>query len=439
MVNGRLTVTECETELSAFFATDSPITSKREERLRDAELQILAGQKGLYYASELLNQQMTGRQIPMFIIFMLQGAWFEFLQEVFVHCGRESSQWTNVCRLTEALIWSLQPNNDKEKQQEIIQSLPNRVRKFCDAMEFDTEQVVASLADVEAEYEAIQSGDPSDGCDFDLMDVDATMGDADPDIDAKLLKRIARMDQHQWFLYEDTSESKERVARIKLILNWSDSKRMLFTNHNRRKVMHMTYAELAAHLENKTVRQLNHDTSSFRMIGSHLLTVLQNVSRQNKMEKKAKAEERRKLSTDYVESRQQELSDALAQHQELAKLKEDRARVLRQKSQQKYKAAVSAVDALRADAWVKLPVMEGTLTPCKLVAIIPGNDNYIFTNRAGLRVAEYTGRQLAHMIVTENSEIVDTGEEFEDVLASVVVGLRENKDKSYEELTGDTS
>ena len=46
--------------------------------------------------------------------------------------------------------------------------------------------------------------------------------------------------------------------------------------------------------------------------------------------------------------------------------------------------------------------------------------------------------QLSNLIVTENSEILDTGAEFEDVLASVVTGLRDNRNKSYEELTGET-
>jgi len=97
------------------------------------------------------------------------------------------------------------------------------------------------------------------------------------------------------------------------------------------------------------------------------------------------------------------------------------------------------VKALRQDAWVKLPVIEGTVMPCKLVAIIPATETYIFANRAGLKVAEYTASQLAHMIVTENSEILDTGAEFESAMATVVSGLRDDKNKSYDELTGDSA
>ena len=42
------------------------------------------------------------------------------------------------------------------------------------------------------------------------------------------------------------------------------------------------------------------------------------------------------------------------------------------------------------------------------------------------------------MIIAENSEILDTGAEFESVLASVITHLREGKSKSYDELSGNT-
>jgi len=40
------------------------------------------------------------------------------------------------------------------------------------------------------------------------------------------------------------------------------------------------------------------------------------------------------------------------------------------------------------------------------------------------------------MIVTEKSEINETGAEFASVLATVVSGLREDKNKSFDQLTG---
>jgi hypothetical protein len=439
LISGRTSCDECMTELDALFRKERPLYEKREQQLRESELEVLAGQKALFYSAELLNRQMAGRQLPMFIIFLLQGSWFEFLQRVYITYGESSSQWLNAGRLSEAMIWSLQPKSDPTKQRDIMRDLPDRIRQFCEKLSFDTETVIQSLADLEGEYESIQSGEPGDPCDFDLMDVDSSMGETSDAMDATMRKYIQSLKEDAWFLYDDKSESDEKVARIKLILNWHDSERLLFTNHNRRKVMQMSYASLSGHLKNRTMRRLNPDTSSFKIIGDHLLAVLQKVSKQNKKEKKEQqAAERRELSNRYQQGRKEELLQAAATHQKVAKYKKQRATVLRQKAQQKLDAAINAVGSLKTDAWVKLPIMEGTLTPCKLVAVIAANEHYIFANRAGLKVAEFSASQLANMIVTENSEILDTGAEFESALANVVSGLRENKDKSYDELTGDT-
>jgi uncharacterized membrane protein len=438
ITNGRATIESTQKDLEKLFTKESPILRKREKQLRDSELVVLAGHKAIYNSAELLNKLMTGKQLPMFIIFLLQGAWFEFLQQTFITFGIKSKEWLNISRLTEALIWSLQPNINADKRQEVINSLPGQLIKFCKKTSFNTEQMENSLADIEIEYRAIAAGEPGDSCDFELLDLDPSMADGNTAIDKKMLRQISGFDHHRWFLYDDKSESEEKVARLKLILNWQDSERLLFTNHNRRKVLHMTYSDMANNLEKGTVRELNLETLFFESIGSHLMQILQSVSRQNKTEKKAKkAKERKALSSSYLASREQALASDLANHRKLAKLKEKRAKILRHKANQKLDAASAAVQALNVDAWVKLPIMEGTLTACKLVAIIAGSDKHIFSNRAGLKVAEYTGRRLAHLIVTENSEILDTGAEFENVLASVVTGLRADKDKSYDELTGD--
>lgn len=438
LTNGRATIESTQKDLEKLFTKESPILRKREKQLRDSELVVLAGHKAIYNSAELLNKLMTGKQLPMFIIFLLQGAWFEFLQQTFITFGIKSKEWLNISRLTEALIWSLQPNINADKRQEVINSLPGQLIKFCKKTSFNTEQMENSLADIETECRAIAAGEPGDSCDFELLDLDPSMADGNTAIDKKMLRQISGFDHHRWFLYDDKSESEEKVARLKLILNWQDSERLLFTNHNRRKVLHMTYSDMANNLEKGTVRELNLETLFFESIGSHLMQILQSVSRQNKTEKKAKkAKERKALSSSYLASREQALASDLANHRKLAKLKEKRAKILRHKANQKLDAASAAVQALNVDAWVKLPIMEGTLTACKLVAIIAGSDKHIFSNRAGLKVAEYTGRRLAHLIVTENSEILDTGAEFENVLASVVTGLRADKDKSYDELTGD--
>mgnify|MGYP000211325120 FL=1 len=59
----------------------------------------------------------------------------------------------------------------------------------------------------------------------------------------------------------------------------------------------------------------------------------------------------------------------------------------------------------------------------------------MFTNRKGLKVGQFTKGQLVHMLIAENSEILDTGAEFENVLSFIVSSLRDDKNKSFDELT----
>ena len=65
--------------------------------------------------------------------------------------------------------------------------------------------------------------------------------------------------------------------------------------------------------------------------------------------------------------------------------------------------------------------MEDTHTPYKLTTTLTGTDKYIFVNRAGSKVTEYTLGQLAHLVLTENNEIPYAAAEFESALAIVVI------------------
>jgi hypothetical protein len=255
-------------------------------------------------------------------------------------------------------------------------------------------------------------------------------------LDAAALTDIEQMIPGQWYLYDDKREPDEKVARVKLILNWQDTMRLIFTNHNRRKVMHMNYTEFALNLSEGTIKHLNPQSNTWDVIKQHLVTVVEGIQLQKQREIAVTAEKEKKIVTKkYIARRKTEIILALKQHRRTAKLKQKRALILREKAQQKVTIATAAIESLRIDAWLKLPVMEGTLTPCKLVAVIPATEHYIFANRNGLKVGEFTKGQLIHMLIAENSEILDTGAEFETVLSFIVSSLRDDKSKSFDELT----
>ncbi len=336
------------------------------------------------------------------------------------------------------MIRALQADTKTGTRDQLFTNLPDQIRSFVAGLEFDTSFVVPCLADLEAEFEAIAEGTPSIHCDFEPIDAISLSG-IEGDIEPELLQQVATTEAGGWYLYDDKQEDDEKIARIKLIINREASGRIVFTNQNRRKVLTMTYMEFAARISSGTIRSLNPDLCLSEFMTKHLGFVVSTVKAQKARELKLReAEERKKISKQFLSRQQVRINDELVQLKERAAIKKKRADILKQKAENKLNAANEAVDQLKPEAWVKLPLMEGTQTPCKLVAVVSAADKFIFANRAGIKVAEYTANQLSQMIVTENSEILDTGAEFEQVLASVVTGLRENRTKSYDELTGAT-
>lgn len=437
-VNNKADLVFTHDSLQAFFGGETPTFDNMEQRLRDSALTVLASQKARYYAAKMLNGQMADKQLPMFIIFMLQGFWYELVQRIYTTCGPMSREWYNVGTLSDALVWSLQaPQQGTARHRSLMDTLPAQIKALCGNLPFDTSQVEACIADVEAEYLQIQAGTPSAHCDFRLLETNANDVGGERCLQPAMIERIEATEMGQWFLYDDPDEPEEKVARIKLILNWHNTERLLFTNRNRRKVLHMSYAQFSAHIDDGSVKLLTPGVDAHAIIASHLNTLVDSLRQQKK--KEAHIDEttlRREESREYLANRRQAIIKALEEHTRHANEKRRRAMVLRQKAEQKFETATLAVKSLRVEAWMKLPLMEGTLTPCRLVAIIPATDKYIFVNRTGIKVAEYTRNQLSNMVVTENSEILDTGEEFASVLASVVTGLRQDRNKSYDELSG---
>ncbi|MBL6690454.1 MAG: DUF1631 family protein [Pseudomonadales bacterium] len=94
---------------------------------------------------------------------------------------------------------------------------------------------------------------------------------------------------------------------------------------------------------------------------------------------------------------------------------------------------------LNVGAWLRLPAADGELEECKLAVRVTAADKLIFVSRTGVKVGDYTSEQLITLLVAGEGEIDDAGVEFEDTLAQVVSKLRQDRDKSYDDLTGSES
>ena len=129
MVTGRTTLDQCFEELTELYEKENPVFEKMERKLCESTLEKIAGQNARYVSTVLLNEKMAHRELPLFIIFMLQGSWYEFLQQVYNYKGPKSRSWKAVKKLTDLLIWSLQgTTGDEARQRKVISKLPGASR-----------------------------------------------------------------------------------------------------------------------------------------------------------------------------------------------------------------------------------------------------------------------------------------------------------------------
>lgn len=89
--------------------------------------------------------------------------------------------------------------------------------------------------------------------------------------------------------------------------------------------------------------------------------------------------------------------------------------------------ALAQVDALRRGTWLEFEEGEGDAAHtrrCKLAGLIKGTGKYIFTNRRGSKVAEFSRYQLAHRFRDSTVTVLDNAGLFEGVYEGIVRDIR---------------
>ena len=88
------------------------------------------------------------------------------------------------------------------------------------------------------------------------------------------------------------------------------------------------------------------------------------------------------------------------------------------------------VDGMTMGVWVEFHQEQGQQFRARLAAVIRGTGKYIFVNRAGIKVAEYTRSSLAMALKDAQICVLEEGHLFDRALESVIDNLRELKKTS---------
>jgi hypothetical protein len=123
-----------------------------EQRLRDAEEGRARQERAATAANEALDQAIQGRELAEPVSNMLRDAWRKYLQWVLLREGEESESWVSARKLTDKLVWSVDPlDPDENTRSELLREIPgvvDGVRKALQDISWDpfaTDNIIRDL------------------------------------------------------------------------------------------------------------------------------------------------------------------------------------------------------------------------------------------------------------------------------------------------------
>jgi len=438
-----------ETDLCAFLDKEQSRIKKLEERLSASESGKLRSQRARIVAAEMINACIEGTKLTKSIIQFLKGPWNESMQLLAVTKGLGGEDWIRASKLTETIIWTYQPITGEDEQKtaaerqrlyRIIEHLPAEIHDLLLTLEHSGEDSEAALGELEDDRVAIVSGQELEYVEFSPIEVDGNSVSQRTSVSRILLRKVSNLEPGQWFTFNEN----EKSTRIKLVLKLEDVKQLLFTNRNGMKALEKNYDDMAYLMSSGVIKLLNHEaifSSTFAtffqgLIDEHQRKLkLAEQADEQKAQKAAAREEAVQKAEELARARKEAEAIRMEEEKEI-RLKNAMIEAAKAENQEKVAEFTEQVNNLNVGAWLKLPAADGRLEECKLAVKVAVSDKLIFVSRTGEKIGDYSTEQLITLLVAGEGEINDSGVEFEDTLVQVVTKLRQDRDKSYDDLTG---
>lgn len=282
-------------------------------------------------------------------------------------------------------------------------------------------------------------------------------------ISPSLLKKVAGLHCGDWFVFHN---SDDQLLRCKLLLRPPEVTQLLFVNRSGHRVLQKSVQDFSACLATQIARPLIVEplfakalvmtVEKLQQFVVKSRTVIKEPVLKQALLKQAAETKRAETGAEPVEveekpaavvvaepasptsDRKSAAQKALQEARVLARLSARRERQRAQAMQlsaavrnaplndeERRQQAQLAVDSLNIGAWLDLPeVASDSLQRCKLVAIMRSTDTFIFTNRSGVKVAEFERTGLAELLANGTALVHSSGDNFEGQLSKVVLTLR---------------
>lgn len=273
-------------EFSDFYDQQQKRTESIDKRTREAEEGRARADMARAMVQQTLNRRLTGRQLPVVVVKLLQEGWKHVL---YINClkeGTESEPWKQAVKVVDAVVWSVIPQPGPDwiaRLRNVSPKLMNSLKKGLSAVNYDalaTESLLKELAQVHLDLmgghemptvtvvdsDAARSGAPAAGTiSADHMNA-GNMASAttvvlpsdslQPAISETLpsddenVQKVNQLNVGSWveFVQTDRRDRHKLVARIRSV------DKLIFANRRGIKVAEMTAMKLAVDMSQGRAR-----------------------------------------------------------------------------------------------------------------------------------------------------------------------------------------
>ncbi|WAJ38427.1 DUF1631 domain-containing protein [Pseudomonas sp. GOM7] len=121
-------------DFMAFTGDERRRSELLEQRTRDAEEGSAKAELARREVEQALNERLLGKVLPEVVVRLLQEAWSKVLMLTCLKHGTASAQWQAALQTMDDLVWSVEPHEDAEDRQRLLELVPSLLKSLREGM-----------------------------------------------------------------------------------------------------------------------------------------------------------------------------------------------------------------------------------------------------------------------------------------------------------------
>lgn len=389
--------------------------TKLENRNIDAQRGRMRLQHCEEVIADLYNGYFTKFTLPAPLYELLKGVWHDVLLRILVQKDKENKfeiLWKQAAQATGLMMRSVQDGAHQKSFFARVESLDDDVARIMFECKENQENIDRLVSVLQTCQKQMLLGHSEGYVQPVLIKKGRYFENTQLLVSAHLKQKIAKLELGCWYLYQPSEEEKKLV---KMVHREEKYGHVLFSTVDG-KLFGKSFDELVFHLTSERLKLIQREGFFKRHIEFTLKRCWKLIENKNQVEKIYQLAALKQQQARKTEADQQALEEKIIEVRRLRQEHKQESLV----HEELTTSVKKMVSLLRLGSWVVIKNGEEPPQRAKLAVRLVSSGKLIFVDRSGLRVAEYTSKELVGLVVKGSVDIIHEGNDFNRTLANVV-------------------